>query len=94
MSKTLTDEELGSALATLPGWSRNGIAIERKYEFKDFVQAMKFVNKVADVAEQAGHHPDINIVYNKVTLQLTSHDSGGVTQRDAKMAKRIDEIVA
>jgi 4a-hydroxytetrahydrobiopterin dehydratase len=94
MSKTLTDAELQSALSTLPGWSRNGIAIERKYEFKDFVEAMKFVNKVADAAEEAGHHPDINIVYNKVTLQLTSHDSGGVTQRDAKMAKRIDEMAA
>ena len=92
MSKTLTDAELQSALSTLPGWARNGIAIERKYEFKDFVEAMKFVNKVADAAEEAGHHPDINIVYNKVTLQLTSHDSGGVTQRDVKMANKINEI--
>lgn len=51
MSKTLTDTELQAALSTLPGWSRNGIAIERKYEFKDFVEAMKFVNKVAEAAE-------------------------------------------
>jgi 4a-hydroxytetrahydrobiopterin dehydratase len=92
MSKTLSDAELQSALSTFPGWTRSGIAIERKYEFKDFVEAMQFVNKVAEAAEEAGHHPDINIVYNKVTLQLTSHDSGGVTQRDIKMAKKIDEI--
>ena len=94
MSKTLTDGDLQNALASLPGWSKTGIAIERKYEFKDFVEAMKFVNRIADAAEAAGHHPDIQIVYNRVTLQLTSHDSGGVTQRDVKMAGRINEISA
>lgn len=92
MSKTLTDAELQSALASLPGWTKKGIAIERNYEFKDFVEAMKFVNKIADAAEAAGHHPDIQIVYNKVILQLTSHDSGGVTQRDIKMAGKINEV--
>lgn len=92
MSKTLTDPEIQSALTSLHGWTKHGIAIERKYEFKDFVEAMKFVNKVADVAEAAGHHPDIQVVYNKVTLQLTSHDSGGVTHRDVKMATKLNEI--
>ena len=53
---------------------------------------MQFVNKIADAAEQANHHPDIDIRYNKVTMALVSHDSGGVTQRDIKMAKRINEI--
>ncbi|ABF41332.1 pterin-4-alpha-carbinolamine dehydratase [Candidatus Koribacter versatilis Ellin345] len=92
MSKTLTDPELQTALGSLHGWAKNGIAIERKYEFKDFLEAMKFVNKVADAAEAAGHHPDIQIVYSRVTLQLTSHDSGGVTHRDIKMAGRLNEI--
>jgi 4a-hydroxytetrahydrobiopterin dehydratase len=92
MSKTLTDSEIQQALSSLTGWTRTGIAIERKYEFKDFVEAMKFVNKVAEAAEAAGHHPDIQIVYNRVTLQLTSHDSGGVTQRDVRMAGKINEI--
>lgn len=92
MSKTLTDSEIQSALSSLHGWSKHGIAIERKYEFKDFVEAMKFVNKVADTAEAAGHHPDIQIVYNRVTLQLTSHDSGGVTHRDIKMAGKLNEL--
>ncbi len=92
MSKTLTDAEIHTALSSLHGWTKSGIAIERKYEFKDFVEAMKFVNKVADAAEAAGHHPDIQIVYNRVTLQLTSHDSGGVTQRDVKMAGKINEL--
>jgi 4a-hydroxytetrahydrobiopterin dehydratase len=94
MSKTLTDDEIQTALQSLHGWTRSGIAIERKYEFKDFVEAMKFVNRIADAAEAAGHHPDIHIVYNKVTLQLTSHDSGGVTQRDVKMAGKINEVAA
>ena len=94
MGKTLGDSEVHAALGTLPGWSKTGIAIERKYEFKDFVEAMKFVNKVADAAEEAGHHPDIQIVYNKVTLQLTSHDSGGITQRDVKMAGKINSLAA
>lgn len=94
MSKTLSDTEIQSALGSLHGWSKSGMAIERKYEFKDFVEAMKFVNKVADVAESANHHPDIQIVYNKVTLQLTSHDSGGVTQRDVNMAGKINSVPA
>lgn len=94
MSKTLSDPEIQTALGSLHGWTKTGIAIERKYEFKDFVEAMKFVNKIADAAEAAGHHPDIHIVYNKVTLQLISHDSGGVTQRDIKMAGKINEVAA
>jgi 4a-hydroxytetrahydrobiopterin dehydratase len=94
MSKTLTDDEIQTALASLPGWTKSGIAIERNYKFKGFVEAMKFVNKIADAAEAAGHHPDIHISYNKVTLQLTSHDSGGVTQRDVKMAGKINEVAS
>lgn len=94
MGQTLAEAEIAAALNSLPGWKRTGIAIERKYEFKDFVEAMKFVNKVADAAEAAGHHPDIQIVYNKVTLQLTSHDSGGVTQRDVRMASTLNQIPA
>ncbi len=92
MSKTLTDPEIQSALGSLHGWTKNGIAIERQFEFKDFVDAMRFVNRIADAAEAAGHHPDIRIVYNKVTLQLTSHDSGGITARDVKMAEKINAL--
>ncbi len=92
MSKTLTDAELHAALPSLAGWTKNGIALERKFEFKDFVEAMKFVNRVADAAEAAGHHPDIQVIYNKVTLQLTSHDSGGITARDIKMAGNINAL--
>lgn len=88
----LSDPEIRSALTNLPGWTLAGKAIERRFEFPDFAHAMQFVNRIADAAEQANHHPDISISYNKVTLSLISHDSGGVTQRDIKMAARINEI--
>jgi 4a-hydroxytetrahydrobiopterin dehydratase len=92
MSTPLTDSEVLAALGKLPGWKANGKAIERKFEFSDFKQAMAFVNRIAAAAEEANHHPDVSISYNKVTLALISHDSGGVTSRDVKMAGRINEI--
>jgi len=88
----LSQEEISHALTELPHWSHIGIAIQRIYEFPDFKQAMVFVNKMADAAEAANHHPDIDIRYNKVTVALTSHDSGGVTGRDVKMAKKISAL--
>jgi 4a-hydroxytetrahydrobiopterin dehydratase len=88
----LTDSEIQQALTKLSGWRRSGIAIQRVFEFPDFKAAMQFVNKVADAAEQANHHPDIDIRYNKVTMALVSHDSGGVTQRDVRMAEKINGI--
>ncbi len=94
MATTLSDSEVRNALASLPGWQQNGKQIERLFEFPDFAAAMKFVNKVADAAEAAQHHPDITINYNKVKLALISHDSGGVTQRDVKMAARINQVAA
>lgn len=88
----LMDTEIQQALSSLPGWERNGGTIQRIFSFADFKAAMEFVNKVADAAEQANHHPDIDIRYNKVTMMLMSHDSGGVTQRDVRMAGRINQI--
>ncbi len=92
MGTPLTDSEVISALQKLPGWKRTGVPLERVYEFPDFREAMLFVNRVADAAEQANHHPDISISYNKVALRLVSHDSGGVTQKDIRMAQDINEI--
>lgn len=88
----LTDSEIQKALGSLPGWKKNGAAIQRIFEFPDFKAAMQFVNKIADAAEQANHHPDIDIRYNKVTMSLVSHDSGGVTPRDVRMAEKINQI--
>src|SRR5258708_2818108 len=88
----LNDLEIQQALSSLPGWERNGIAIQRVFQFPDFKAAMAFVNKIAEAAEQANHHPDIDIRYNKVVMALVSHDSGGVTQRDIRMAGRINQL--
>ena len=88
----LTDEEIQRELTSLNGWQSNGSAIQRVFRFPDFKAAMQFVNKIADAAEQANHHPDIDIRYNTVTMALVSHDSGGVTQRDVRMAATINKI--
>jgi 4a-hydroxytetrahydrobiopterin dehydratase len=92
MSTVLSQAEIQQVLQQLPGWTQNGHAIERKFQFDNFVKAMEFVNHIAEAAEAVNHHPDILISYNKVTLSLVSHDSGGVTQRDIKMAGRINEL--
>ena len=94
MSNVLNGAELLPALQNLPGWNLNGNAIERVFEFSNFVEAMGFVNRIAEAAEAMNHHPDITINYNKVRLSLTSHDSGGVTKRDLRMAGKINEISA
>jgi 4a-hydroxytetrahydrobiopterin dehydratase len=88
----LSPDQLRQELASLPQWEIHGLAVRRIFEFPDFKEAMKFVNQVADAAEAANHHPDIDIRYNKVTMALTSHDSGGVTLRDVKMGKKINEV--
>lgn len=88
----LGDSEIQQALERLPGWQRQGIAIQRTFQFPDFIAAMKFVNRVAEAAELVNHHPDIDIRYNKVVMALVSHDSGGVTQRDVRMAEKINQI--
>lgn len=84
--------DINSALATVPEWRRRGAVISRTYQFKDFVQAMKFVNRVAKLAEQAWHHPDIDIRWNKVTLALTTHSEGGLTEKDFQLARKFDGV--
>jgi len=86
----LTPPLIKAALAETPNWKKKGANIARTYEFKDFVAAMKFVNAVAKLAEQAWHHPDIDIRWNKVTLALTTHDQGGLTGKDFALAKKFD----
>ena len=92
MSTVLSDAEVQQALPQLPGWKKSGNTIERTFQFGNFVEAMDFVNQIAEAAEAVNHHPDIHISYSKVTLVLVSHDSGGVTQRDLRMAAKINEI--
>lgn len=81
-----------TALAALPNWQRQGEMISRTFQFKDFPVAMKFVNAVAIISEQVRHHPDIDIRWNKVTLALTTHDAGGLTQKDFALARQCDAL--
>jgi 4a-hydroxytetrahydrobiopterin dehydratase len=88
----LSGTEIEKKLKALPAWSLSGGAMVRDLEFEDFVAAMDFVNLVADKAEAASHHPDIDIRYNKVRLALVSHDAGGLTERDFDLAAAIDAL--
>ena len=84
--------QIKTALAAVPDWKKKGLAITRRYQFKDFPAAIKFVNAVARLAEKAGHHPDVDIRWNKVTLTLTTHDQGGLTEKDFALAKQFDRL--
>lgn len=90
----MDDAQIASALASLPDWQRRGQIIARTFEFADFPAAMKFVNAVAGLAEQAQHHPDIDIRWNRVTLALTTHDAGGLTEKDFALARECDALGA
>jgi 4a-hydroxytetrahydrobiopterin dehydratase len=87
-----TAAQTKAALRFLPGWTKRGGAITRSFQFRDFSTAMEFVNAVARHAEKESHHPDIDIRYNKVTLTLTTHDEGGLTERDFELATKIDQL--
>ena len=91
----LTDAERNEALAELTGWSltRGGKAIERRFKFVDFSEAFGFMTRVALLAEQHDHHPEWSNVYNRVEITLTTHDAGGLSQRDVAMARAIDALV-
>jgi len=87
----LTTEAVQVALKKLPGWSLKDGAIGKQYTWPSFPDAIKFVNRIADLAEQADHHPDILINYRRVTLTLSTHSEGGITQKDVDLAAQIEE---
>lgn len=89
----LSTSEIEERLKSLPGWALIEGEIARQATFKDFLSAMEFVDKVAVMAENAQHHPDIDIRYNKVKLALTSHDAGGLTKQDFEMARAIESQI-
>ena len=90
----LSDAERDAALAGLPLWSlrADGLAISRDFAFADFSQAFAFMTRVALHAEKADHHPEWSNVWNRVHITLTTHDAGGLSERDVKMARAIDAI--
>ena len=90
----LTDQEQAEALEALPEWAlrNDGLAIERDFAFGDFSQAFAFMTRVALIAEKQNHHPEWSNVYNKVSIALTTHEAGGLSERDVKMAKAINRL--
>lgn len=88
----LTDDEITAALGSLPDWDRAGDSITRTVELADFGAAMQYVNAVAYLAERAGHHPDILIQWNKVTLTLSTHSAGGLTAADVALAGQVNSL--
>jgi 4a-hydroxytetrahydrobiopterin dehydratase len=88
----LPRDEVNSRISSLSGWELDGDEIEKKFHFADFAASMAFVNKVAERAEAADHHPDIEIKYNEVELKLSTHSEGGLTEKDFELAQQIDAI--
>ncbi len=93
MSHPLSDSEIEVALSGLPGWSRDGDQLAKTYTFGSFREAVSFITRIAFEAEDMNHHPDLANVYNKVSIALSTHDSGGkITEKDVKLAQKIEDI--
>lgn len=92
MAQLLNDAEIQEQASSLSGWTVEGSKLQTTRNFQDFVAAIEFVNKLVEPAEAAGHHPDIEISYNKVKISLTTHDAGGLTQKDFDVAAVISQI--
>lgn len=91
----LTEAERDEALAALPEWTlhADGLAISREFKFRNFSEAWAFMSRVALIAEKHDHHPEWSNVYNRVAITLTTHDAGGLSERDVKMARAIDKLL-
>ncbi len=87
---TMSDQEIGAALETLPGWEHNGGEITREYRLDSFAGAIAFVVRLSYAAEAANHHPDLDIRYSKVRVTLSTHSEGGVTAKDIDLARVIE----
>ncbi|WP_026098688.1 4a-hydroxytetrahydrobiopterin dehydratase [Kamptonema formosum] len=92
MVELLSESAIRERAGTLSEWTVEGKELQRTWKFKDFVEAIAFVNKLVEPAEAAGHHPDIAISYNKVSVSLTTHDAGGLTEKDFELAKVISQL--
>ena len=90
----MSKEDIRKTLKNMPEWSLIGHAIYKKFTFKSFMPAIAFVNKIAEAAEQANHHPDITINYSQVGISLSTHSESGITQKDFQLAEAIDKIYA
>ena len=92
MTARLSDLEIQRALGSLSGWSRRGTVLTKTYAWPTFARGIEFVNQVARAADAANHHPDIDIRYSKVTCTLSTHDAGGITEKDLELAAEIERL--
>ena len=86
----LSESEIEAGLARLEGWRRQGPSIRKQYQFPTFMEGIAFVNRVAALAEAADHHPDIMVTFRRVTMSLSTHSEGALTQKDLKLAQEIE----
>jgi len=92
MRQKLSDLEIQRALGGLAGWARRGDTLTKTFIFERFADGIAFVDRVAKVADDMDHHPDIDIRYTKITMMLSTHDAGGITASDLKLAERIESV--
>jgi 4a-hydroxytetrahydrobiopterin dehydratase len=92
MATLLSDRDIQTQLSQLPDWSRSGKTITCTRTFKDFIAAIDFVHQLVEPAEAAGHHPDLQISYNRVVISLSTHDAGGLTAKDFALATIISDL--
>jgi 4a-hydroxytetrahydrobiopterin dehydratase len=90
--QSLSDIEIQRALGALPGWSRKGDVLTRTYQFATFPDGIDFLRLVADVAEAQAHHPDVDVRYTRLTFNLSTHDAGGITEKDFTLARAVDAL--
>ena len=88
----LSDDEVQGRLDGLEGWSREGDAIRKQFQLEDFKGSVEFVNRLTPAAEEMNHHPDLEISWNKVTVSLSTHSEGGLTENDFELAGKIDSL--
>lgn len=93
MPELLSDEDLDKALGTLTDWTREGSALVRTVELESFPQAIQVVNRVAEIAENDNHHPDIDIRWRTLTFRCSTHSAGGITPFDVTLAEEIDGVI-
>jgi 4a-hydroxytetrahydrobiopterin dehydratase len=90
----LSGDAVARGLATLPGWQLDGEAIVKTFDRGDFNGSIAFVNAIAAAANAADHHPDLAVAWNRVTVRLSSHDAGGITERDLRLARSVDALAS
>ncbi|QKR00468.1 4a-hydroxytetrahydrobiopterin dehydratase [Metallosphaera tengchongensis] len=88
----LSEQEIEAALKRLSGWKLENGTLVKEFKFSDFAESVRFLTRVQPVADSLDHHPDVCIYYNRVVVHLTTHDEGGITQLDVKLAEKLDDL--